>query len=65
MICPGDPLSLLPETKLLIGEYGNASFDWGEFPEGDPIAGTAAWKRVVAAEESLVAHLEENYAPRK
>jgi len=55
---------LAPETKLLIGEYGNANFDWGEMPEGNPAAGTAAWRRVVAAKEALVAHLEENYVPK-
>ena len=56
---------LNPQTKLLLAEYGNANFDFGELP-GDcpPLEGTEAGKRVVAAKEALVADLEANYIPK-
>ena len=54
---------LTPQTKLLIAEYGNASFAFGELPE-DWVEGTRAAERLFAAKDALVAHLEENYVPK-
>ena len=54
-----------PQTKLLIGEYGNANFAYGDL--GDDAAleeQRKASKRMITAKDALVAHLEENYIPK-
>ena len=55
-------MPLLPDTKILIAEYGNANFDYGELPDGDEDAEDAAM-RVIRAKETLVSHLETHYTP--
>lgn len=57
-------MNLLPETKLLIGEYGNANFDFGELDDSDIEVIGKASKRMVAAKEALTAHLEAHYIPK-
>ena len=55
---------LAPQTKLLITEYGNANFAFGELPDCPPVEGARSAERLVAAKDALVAHLEENYVPK-
>ena len=56
---------LHPQTKLLIGEYGDANYAYGEIGDDASDEEThKAGRRMVTAKEALVAHLEENYIPK-
>lgn len=44
-----------PELKLLIAEFGNANFDYGEGESGDP---ESEFRRVELSREALVEHLD-------
>jgi hypothetical protein len=55
-------MPLLPETEILLGEYGNAAFGLGNAFDCDPMKNELA-HRMVKAKEALVEHLETHYTP--
>ena len=50
-------MPLLPETKILIAEYGDANFTYGEDREGD----RNLFDQIQKTKETLVAHIETHY----
>lgn len=55
-------MPLLPETKTLIAEYGDAAFAYGECDDGTEEA-SAAYADLAHAKGNLVRHLESHYTP--
>ena len=56
-------MRLLPETKLLIAEYGDAAFAYGVVEDGIDGDVSAAFADLTTANDNLVRHLETHYTP--
>ena len=55
-------MPLLPETKILIAEYGDAAFAYGEVEDGTEEA-SSAFVALATTKGNLVRHLENHYTP--